>query len=150
MAERSLNLGPLPAIDLVGHQICLLVEGAMAFQQAQEGMVAGPTPGALAVNPATEGAMSIRSQGGGIDGAALVKRGDERFAHVVMVVRVFLKIHDQTSRLNPMPGFSRRMVSDRFFAATLSTVLVVCGGRHVMALACPRLGGWIGLPGALA
>jgi hypothetical protein len=77
-------------------------------------MVAGPTPGALAVDPATERAMSIRSQDGGIDEAALVNCGDERFAHVVVVVCVFLKIHDQTSRLNPMAGFSRRMVAGWF------------------------------------
>ena len=75
-------------------------------------MVAGPTPGAIAVDPATEGAMSIRSQGGGIDGAALIEGRGERFANVV--VCVFLKIHDQTSRLNPRAGLSRRMVSGWF------------------------------------
>lgn len=37
--------------------------------------------------------MSIRSQGGGIDGAALVEGRGERFANVVVVVCVFLKIH---------------------------------------------------------
>lgn len=77
-------------------------------------MIAGPTPGALAANPAAGGAMTIRSQGGGIDGAALIEGRDERFAHVVVVLCVFLKIHDQTSRLNPMPTFSRRMVAGWF------------------------------------
>ena len=58
--------------------------------------------------------MSVRSQGGQIDRLSLVKGRDERFAHVVVVVCVFLKIHDQTSRLNPMAGFSRRMVAGWF------------------------------------
>lgn len=58
--------------------------------------------------------MTIRSQGGEIDGAAVVKGRDKRFAHMVVVLCVFLKIHDQTSRLNPMAGFSRRMVAGWF------------------------------------
>jgi len=52
MAERSLGLRPLSATDLVGDRASLLVEGAMGLKKAQEGVVAGPKPGPIAVNPA--------------------------------------------------------------------------------------------------